>query len=477
LFHRATKTFFQAAASGPSPDAGQLMKCLNLKRLGHDSEALLRNAIITPRHNYRRGYSVLAHLKQDRIEPDLEGCYQRVLVLTPNNHALYRKWVREVAEFKRRCVLPEHQNNELVFAPIEAERLDDLAVALRKPGRHPQVVVARMGLVGARLSDYDLKLRFTLGVLFRYWGVRFNYENRERLLKGAPQQWPSRPDGLTDLTENEAGRLPFSEEEFLAILNRLTSKDTPDLESLLEDCRLVATPFVRNREDYFDGIGNKLINIYRLAAVRSIQRDFPLLIVDEAHNWKNGPLAGKNGFRDFSTYLAPHVRRALLLTATPFQLRPEEMIEILKVSDYMQPCPTLAESRTRVDRLTSFRGDTVGPVLANSESHSLDFARAWVRLPRRVTPEALTAAWDSPDLTIAREQLHSLADLEGVVTSHAPELTKIISGAAASADPDIRQFLKEALYLHAYNADLSCELGKLVMPSCPSTSSCAAFPK
>ena len=51
-------------------------------------------------------YSILAHLKQSRIEPDLDGCYQRVLVLTPNNHALYRKWIREVAEFKRRCVLP-----------------------------------------------------------------------------------------------------------------------------------------------------------------------------------------------------------------------------------------------------------------------------------------------------------------------------------------------------------------------------------
>lgn len=37
-------------------------------------------------------YSTLAHLKQGRIEADLEGCYRRVLVLTPNNHAVYRKW-------------------------------------------------------------------------------------------------------------------------------------------------------------------------------------------------------------------------------------------------------------------------------------------------------------------------------------------------------------------------------------------------
>jgi hypothetical protein len=114
-------------------------------------------------------YSMLAHLKQSRIEPDLEGCYKRVLVLTPNNHALYRKWIREVSEFKRRCVLPEHQSNELVFSPVPVDRLDDLAVALRRPGLQPQVIVARMGLFGGdKLLDYDLKRRFTLGVLFRF---------------------------------------------------------------------------------------------------------------------------------------------------------------------------------------------------------------------------------------------------------------------------------------------------------------------
>src|SRR5208283_288702 len=63
-------------------------------------------------------YSILAHLKQDRTEPDLDACYQRVLVLTPNNQALYRKWVREVAEFKRRCVLPEHQSNDVLFSAV-----------------------------------------------------------------------------------------------------------------------------------------------------------------------------------------------------------------------------------------------------------------------------------------------------------------------------------------------------------------------
>ena len=409
-------------------------------------------------------YSILAHLKQSRIEPDLAGCYQRVLVLTPSNHALFRKWIREVSEFKRRCVPSDQPTSDIHFAPLEVDRLDDLAVALRKPGRQPQVIVARMGLFGGdRLLDYDLKRRFTLGVLFRLWGVGFNYDQRKRLLKGAPLDWPSHPDHLTELTDDENERLPFSKAQFLSVLRSLKGEDRDELDSLLADCREIAEPFTRNRDESFPAIERKLRDIYRLAALRSIQRDFPLLIVDEAHNWKNGPRDGANGYRDFSKYIAPHVRRALLLTATPFQLRPEEMLEILKVSDDMQPSPTQAGSRIRVDRLKEFREHIVRPVLANAERHSQHFSRAWVRIPRRVTADAIATAWNSPGFEAARGEITALANLEGVITDHSAELAKIISGAVAGTHPDIRQFLKETLHLFSSNSDLSRELGQLVI--------------
>jgi len=408
-------------------------------------------------------YSILAHLKQARIEPDLEGCYQRVLVLTPNNHALYSKWIREVSEFKRRCVFPEHQSNDLTFSPLKVERLDDLAVALRKPGRQPQVIVARMGLFGGdKLLNYDLKRRFLLGVLFRYWGVSFNYEYRYRLLKGAPN-WPNIPDNLTALTEYEDQFLPFSEDQLLTILRSLKAEDREVLDSLLEDCRAIAQPFYRNREDAFGTIDRKLTQIYRLATHRSIQRDFPLLIVDEAHNWKNGPLAGTNGFENFSKYIAPHVRRTLLLTATPFQLRPDEMLEILKVSDFTQPASTRAESLVRCERLKKYREDILMPALHNSEKQSHSFSRAWVRIPHRVTAGAVADAWNSPDLVTCRASFRFPANGDAEAGLHSPQTAKIISAAIAEADPDIRQFLKEALYLDAYNATLSRELGKFVI--------------
>jgi len=409
-------------------------------------------------------YSILAHLKTSRIESDLDGCYQRVLVLTPNNHALFKKWVREVAEFTRRCVLPKYQEQDLLFAPQPIDRLDDLAVQLRKGNRQPQVVVARMGLFGGdRLLDYDLKRRFLLGVLFRYWGVRFNYEQRERLLRGAPEGWPRRPDALTQVEEWEDERLPFDEEQLLNFLQSFNREDSQEVEALLELCREVAVPYFRERDDAFRKIETRLISIYRLATNRSIQRDFPLLIVDEAHNWKNGPEAGTNGFADFSKFIAPHVRRALLLTATPFQLRPEEMLEILKVSDFMEPCALKEASRVRVERLKKFREQTIKPVLRNAESHSHTFSRAWVRIPSRITTEDLENAWAEPSLIGARKKLSSLAAEDGAITSHENELRKTIEGALAGIDPDVRHFLREALYLHAYNADLSCEMGRLVM--------------
>jgi len=408
-------------------------------------------------------YSILAHLKQPRIEADLEGCYQRVLVLTPNNHALYRKWVREVEEFKRRCVIPERQSSDLAFSPLQVDPLDDLAVALRKPGRQPQMIIARMGLFGGdKLLNYDLKRRFLLGVLFRYWGVSFNYEYRYRLLKGAPG-WPKNPADLTTLTEEEDLLLPFSENQLLAILNSFNSEDRSLVDSLLEDCRDIAQPFYRNREEAFSVIDRKLTAIYRLATHRSIQRDFPLLIVDEAHNWKNGPLAGTNGFENFSKYIAPHVRRTLLLTATPFQLRPDEMLEILKIADFMQPCPTKAESAVRCERLRKYRQDILLPALNHSEKQSRSFSRAWVRVPLRVTPETLVDAWNSPEIVIARDKLRFQADGDFVAAPPASDIATTISTAIAGADPDIRQFIKEALYLDAYNASLSRELGKFVI--------------
>ena len=408
-------------------------------------------------------YSILSHLKQSRSDSDLDGCYKRILVLTPNNHALFKKWGREVLEFSKRCVAPEHQDGDLCFAPQLIERIDDLAVALRKGGRQPQILVARVGLFGRdKLLDYELKRRFLLGTLFRHWGVRFNYDARDRLLKGAPDWWPRRAERLTDVTEDEDRRLPFSEADLLRILSAFNQNDRGEVETLLDLCREISTPHFRDRDEAFRKVEAKLNNLYRLAAIRSLKQDFPLLIVDEAHHWKNGPEAGTNGFGDFAQYIAPHVRRALLLTATPFQLRPDEMLEILKVSETMQPCPTQAASGPRVDKLRSFREEKLRPTLKRAEQQSRHFSRAWSRLPPTITTDDLAKAWIEPQFVNVRQGIVALAGYSAG-SSDQKNLRELIDQAVAGCDPDIRQFLREALTLLAANADLSCELGKVVI--------------
>ncbi len=409
-------------------------------------------------------YSILAAMRKGCKEPDLQGCYQKVLVLTPSNSALFNKWNREVDEFVRRCVLPEHRQNADWFAPERIERIDHLVAAIRKSGKR-QVLVANMGILsGGKLLHYDLKRRFMLGILFRYWGNRFRVDARERLLRGAPAGWPTNPRSLTRIDEWEAERLLFNEDELLAAVNDFDRK-FGNIDDLLEICKEVSKPYAKDRASKFGtkGIDGRLTRIYRWCTLRLIRQAFPLLIVDEAHNWKNGPSSGANGFRTFETDIAPHVRRALLLTATPFQLRPEEMLEILKVSDYIMPCPTQRDSAVRCEKLIEYREEVVRPVLWNSEQASKRFTKAWARLPQRLKTDDLMNVWMYPSLCSARQQLRQLAKGDGVVSKQDGHLQRIVNGALAGIDPDLRQLMREALLLYAYNCDLSTEMGNLVI--------------
>ena len=54
-------------------------------------------------------YSILKAMRRGCNEPDLVGCYQRVLIITPQNQALFAKWSQEVGEFVKRCIV---ENND-----------------------------------------------------------------------------------------------------------------------------------------------------------------------------------------------------------------------------------------------------------------------------------------------------------------------------------------------------------------------------
>src|SRR6187551_1644084 len=84
-------------------------------------------------------YSVLEAQKANRA---LEGCYQKILILVPQNDELMRKWQREVGEIVKRCARPEHQATaQELFKSKTFERPDELVAALRSGGE--RIVIAK----------------------------------------------------------------------------------------------------------------------------------------------------------------------------------------------------------------------------------------------------------------------------------------------------------------------------------------------
>ncbi|MBK7702668.1 MAG: hypothetical protein IPI34_07095 [bacterium] len=365
-------------------------------------------------------YSVLAGMGPERTPESLRGCYRKVLIITPKNSALFEKWNREVGEFVKRCAFPQHRDlARRQFRSKRVERLDDFASACNL-SKSARVIVTNFGLFyNTKFRNDDLKRRIVLGLLFRVWGNSFSKDARLRLLRGAPAGWPRNPNELLQLTEKDLKRLSIVPDELRLAIAQLYAREqrvgSGPILDLLETCKNIATPYVRNRDVLFRKVDQELIVVYRAICMSFIRRDFPLVIVDEAHNWKNGPSDGANGYRGFEKLIGRRTRTALLLTATPFQLRPDEILEILKISDSMAYSPTKEGRIRRKEALRTLRDQVVRPVLDNSSRASQNFLCAWSKLPAAVTRNTLSSIWDSPELITARQELDQEADFKGVV--------------------------------------------------------------
>ena len=77
--------------------------------------------------------------------------------------------------------------------------------------------------------------------------------------------------------------------------------------------------------------------ICRAALGQTIPHELPLVIVDEIHNWKNHPTS----WTRFLHMLGMRVERLLGLSATPFQLGPHELIQVLN----LRRCLNLSSER------------------------------------------------------------------------------------------------------------------------------------
>lgn len=388
-------------------------------------------------------------LEAQRRQGELRGTQRRVLVLVPQNDELAKKWNREVAELVKRCVRPEHQATaERCFQSTAASRPDEIVAALASKHR---VVIAKTSALGARLKQEDDKARLTLAALFRHWGRALPLENRALLLKGAAEWgWPQEPAALGALDDAEIEKLPLTPEDVASAVSSaaggsLASSST----DLLALCKACGAPYARNRTSEFKKIRDQLLHFYKRAVFELVQ-DLPLVIVDEAHQWKNKA----NHYEHFIELIAPRARRALLLTATPFQLDPAEVLTLLQIGEHLRI------SARRQGELEARRKLQVEPALERAREESAAFSEQWGRLGSRLDSEALHEAWNSPELVAARSKLERLVQ-RGEPSEAA--VRDVLDPVRFAVAPELRDFVCQALRLFVRNLQLSRALGSFVV--------------
>jgi len=246
-----------------------------------------------------------------------------VLVLTPTNDALFNKWMREAEAFKTDCARTRDALDWLdIRCPIPGSsrsgNVVDLAAQMREASRsRPMLLIAKHGVLGAALHDRDWWRRRALAIVFDTFSIRpadRKWWCRKILGTGAKTEVPELLDlrksyGLWDGADFAARDLyrafqrAVHDEGMHAFIHRLVSEWNAD--------RLV---------DALDDLTRR--------ALASDLPCLPLVIIDEVHNLKNEYVQAR---KHLESLLTGRVCRLLGLSATPFQLRQDELLSILKL--------------------------------------------------------------------------------------------------------------------------------------------------
>ena len=100
-----------------------------------------------------------------------------VVVMTPNNDALFNKWIREAETFKTDCARNDAGLEWLqILSPIEdsskSGNLIHLSAQIKEATRsRPVLLIAKQTVFGAALHDRDLWRRRSLAALFGNFGT------------------------------------------------------------------------------------------------------------------------------------------------------------------------------------------------------------------------------------------------------------------------------------------------------------------
>ena len=320
-----------------------------------------------------------------------------VLVVTPHAHALFRKWRREAERFVQ-LVAP----SSMGFDVKPASTPHDLAHALRK--RQPTLVIARMSAFSGRLHELNTARMAAIHSLLHMDGFELAMDERLAMLS----DWPSyasresldlRRSGTAWEAARNTGEVGFGDRQVRAAWRRLQIVD-PLLCGRLQDSWKCARSGRPKRASFWED----LRELCRAALGQTVGHNLPLVIVDEIHNWKNHP----RSWLRFLHALGRRTDRLLGLSATPFQLGPRELIQVLD----LRCCIRLSAERASFlnDRVDGLRAD-----LSRAEETGKALRRAWAEVEERDLDdikEAWTARAGSDGLPPRlRRSLRALGDV------------------------------------------------------------------
>jgi hypothetical protein len=454
---------------------------------------------------------VLRHKPSEEQPTDLKKCYRAVVVVTPaGNHALTEKWHREVEAFRTRC--SRNADATRWFQSRICMTPEDLVESLcrahdlrRDPTKAPCVIVCQGNIFTRRMKDAGERLRFLTACLFRWWGNKLNKEERYHIVRRAAEvrgfsswgglarrvgtgeyevdlwnfrehetylspstraQWEWSPVLQTTYEQTPFAYTEVAKaldqyaitpegEEFLHAEGERLRKGEAEPRGLLPYCKWVADR-KGHAEWYFNGFKERLLDLYREiipTLLKNMKLDLPLVIADEAHHWRHSQRQDCQAFR---RYLAPLARRLLMLTATPFQLHREELLEVLATGDSMEP----AIGADRVESIRA-RRDQLAEAMNASEEAGRAFSREWGALAEQMarldskfsaTPGQLPAEEDLRTQEIERQW----GGLRGELGDERREALQKVPGA-------LRPFFARALQLQEANLCLHQVMAPLIV--------------
>jgi hypothetical protein len=254
-----------------------------------------------------------------------------VLVLTPTNDALFNKWMREAEAFRQDCARQDNGLDWLqIRSPLEnsskSGNVVDLSVQMRDATRaKPMLLIAKQSVFGAALHDRDLWRKRGLAAIFRHFRTPSDIR-RFWCRKGKVFDNFGIPELKELLDLRSSGHL--WEDPISTDLERAFTRALRDYPRVTER--------LGNALDGTDeGVLSNLLDDLARCALVTDWPQFPLVIIDEIHGLKNQVQSR----RHLEAFAKGKICRLLGLSATPFQLRHDELLSLLKLRGVLSLSP------------------------------------------------------------------------------------------------------------------------------------------